>query len=354
MEKKKIELEQAVIDFSEIPYERKLEERALFPYSDLNKLTGGIVKGTLTAVVADAGAGKTTMISDVISQMLSDNDKVFAMFGEGTLKEQQDKMYRQMAPRDGMSYDYVPYYKNGVKTNIGSYFVGRDAEDYVRKYTKGKLYLYDIRRGMKVTDIVEAIEYAIQRYGVGYVVLDNSSQIETVTNDETKELKESFEILRQLAITKKIGIIVLAHFRKQTDVTKFRRDMTEIIGTSALSQKGAAVISLYRMDYVDRSTQYYKAFHRMMSENGWDLEETETDGRYKISSVAEVLKARSDNGQLGFCCLSFDKISQCYKQVDKGDANSSLFIKPTIKREPKPSDGLFDNLTEDTDSDLPF
>lgn len=353
MEKKKIDLEKAVIDFSNIPYERKLEERALFPYTDLNKLTGGIVKGTLTAVVADSGAGKTTMISDVISQMLSDNDKVFAMFGEGTIKEQQDKMYRQMAPKDGVTYDYVPYFKNGVKTNIGSYFVNRETEQYVRNYTKGKLFLYDIRRGMRVTDIVEAIEFAISKYGVGYVVLDNSSQIETVTNDETKELKESFEILRQLAITKRIGIIVLAHFRKQNDVTKFRRDMTEIIGTSALSQKGAAVISLYRMDYVDRSTQYYKNFHRLLSEKGWDLDEQDSDGKYVISSVAEVLKARSDNGQLGFCCLNFDKISQRYKQVESGGA-SSIFIKPTPKREPKASDGLFDNLSEDDSGDLPF
>lgn len=348
--KKKISLENAIRDFGDIPYSRVLEERALFPYSDLNKLTGGIVRGTITAIVADAGAGKTTMVSDIINKLISDGDKVFAMFGEGTIKDQQDKMYRQMTPYAKDSFSYVPYRKNGRSTNIGSYFVDEESESKVREKTRGKFYIYDIRYGMTITDIIEAIDYAIEHYGVRYFVLDNASQIETVSNAETKELKDAFEILRQEAIEKEIGIIVLAHFRKQPDVAKFRRDMTEIIGTSALSQKGVSVISLIRMDYIDRTTAYYRAFEKMMKENGWDLTQRTARGDYAISSVAEVLKSR--NGQLGFCCLGFNTVTQTYYQISRENEEK----KQTVHTAPTKTatNGLFDALTEVDDGDLPF
>ena len=350
---KKITIDQAIKDFSDIPYSRKLEERALYPYSDLNYLTGGIVCGTITAIVADAGAGKTTMVSDIINRMLSDGDKVFAMFGEGTIKDQLDKMYRQMTPFGNNNYTYVSYQKNGKNTNIGSYFVDERSEEKVREKTKNKLYLYDIQYGMTITDIVEAIDYAIDHYGVKYFVLDNASQIETISNSETKELKDAFEILRQKAIEREIGIVVLAHFRKQQDVSKFRRDMTEIIGTSALSQKGVTVISLIRMDYLDRSTTYFKSFSRLMEENGWNLALKNKQGNYNISAVAEVLKAR--NGQLGFCCLGFNTITQTYFQINKDGKEDKIVLHSEKTTQAQSNgNGAFDGLGEVSDDDLPF
>lgn len=350
---KKITIDEAIKDFGDIPYSRRMEERALYPYSDLNYLTGGIVCGTITAIVSDAGAGKTTMVSDIINRMLSDGDKVFAMFGEGTIKDQQDKMYRQMTPFGNNNYNYVTYQKNGKNTNIGSYFVDEHSEERVREKTKGKLYLYDIRYGMTITDIVEAIDYAIDHYGVKYFVLDNASQIETISNAETKELKDAFEILRQKAIEREIGIIVLAHFRKQQDVSKFRRDMTEIIGTSALSQKGVTVISLIRMDYLDRNTQYFKSFARLMEENGWDLSLRNKQGNYNISSIAEVLKSR--NGQLGFCCLGFNTITQTYFQINKdGKEDKIVLHSEKTAQAQSVGNGAFDGLGEVSDDDLPF
>lgn len=353
MVKQTIKLEDAILDFGDIPYSRELEERALFPYSELNKMTGGIVQGTITVIVADAGAGKTTMVSDCINRMIKDGDKVFAMFGEGTLKDQLDKMYRQMTVYDKNAYNYVPYKKNGRNTNIGAFFVNEDCEREIRERTRSKLYLYDTRYGTKITNIIDAIDMAISKYGIKYFILDNASQIDTVSNEETKELKDAWEMLRQVAITRHIGIIVLAHYRKQNDVTKFRRDMTEIIGTSALSQKGASVITLYRMDYLDRNTQYFKAFERLMEENGYILSDKTSTGDYKISCIVEVLKTRDPNGRLGFCALAFNKISQTYYQIDrigKDDDKPVLHSSKPVEKQ----NGFMSNLKEVKDEELPF
>ena len=44
-----------IIDFSTIPYERKLEERALFPFRTLNFLTGGMELGEITIIAGETG-----------------------------------------------------------------------------------------------------------------------------------------------------------------------------------------------------------------------------------------------------------------------------------------------------------
>lgn len=44
-----------IIDFSTIPYERKLEERALFPFNTLNFLTGGMELGEITVIGGETG-----------------------------------------------------------------------------------------------------------------------------------------------------------------------------------------------------------------------------------------------------------------------------------------------------------
>lgn len=352
MAKPTIKLENAVLDFGDIPYTRELEERALFPYTYLNKLTGGITQGTITVIVADAGAGKTTMVSDCINKMIKDGDKVFAMFGEGTIKDQIDKMYRQMTPYGKDTYNYVPYKKNGRNTNIGGYFVTEECEREIKERTRGKLYIYDIRYGTTITNIIQAIDYAIKTYGVKYFILDNASQIETVSNAETKELKDAFEMLRQVAIDRQIGIIVLAHYRKQNDVTKFRRDMTEIMGTSALSQKGATVLTLYRMDYLDRSTPYFKSFEKLMEENGWLLNEKNKHGDYKVSCIVEVLKSR--NGSLGFCALAFNPLTQTYYQIERIGKEDDKPVLHTEKPVVEQKQGFLSDLQEVKEEDLPF
>ena len=44
-----------IIDFSTIPYERKLEERALYPFGTLNFLTGGMELGEITVIGGETG-----------------------------------------------------------------------------------------------------------------------------------------------------------------------------------------------------------------------------------------------------------------------------------------------------------
>jgi replicative DNA helicase len=350
-----MDIKGSILDFGSIEYKRELEDRALYPYWDLNYLTGGIVRGTLSVLSADAGAGKTTMSSDIINNILSNGDKVFGLFGEGTIKDQQIKMYRQMTPYGKDNYECVKFKKNGKATNITGFFVDQESERKVKERTSGKLYIYDTKYGMNVKNILDAIDYVHNNYGVNYIVLDNASQIETTTMQETKEVKDAFEMLRKKAIDDFLGILVLAHYRKQQDTDNFRRDMTDIMGTSAISQKASTVMNIIRLDYLDRSTKQFKAFSKLMEMNGWDMEAKTQQGKYAISSVVEVLKSRF--GSLGFVALGFNSTTQTYYQIDKiyGEKqNEPILYDNKSKESTNNSKNKFDNMTLDDLDEMPF
>lgn len=345
-------IKDAILDFGTIEYKRELEDRALYPYWELNKLTGGIVRGSMTILAADAGAGKTTMSSDIINYILMGCDKVLGIFGEGTIKDQQIKMYRQMTPYGKDNYTSINFKKNGRNTNISGFFVDENSEKNVRNKTTGKLYIYDIKYGMGIEQILEAIDFAREKYGVNYIVLDNASQIETKTTQETKEVKDAFELLRRKAIDDFLGILVLAHYRKQPDTDNFRRNMVDIMGTSAISQKAATVINIIRIDYLDRSTKQFRSFQKLMSMNGWDLDAKNAQGKYVISAIAEVLKSRF--GSLGFVALGFNTITQNYFTIDKaGESKDSEAVLYNNKVEIKGIRSFCDMALDDTD-EMPF
>lgn len=55
MAEKEKKLSDYIIDFSTIPYERKLEERALYPFSTLNYLTGAMELGEISIISGETG-----------------------------------------------------------------------------------------------------------------------------------------------------------------------------------------------------------------------------------------------------------------------------------------------------------
>ena len=66
-----------ILDFSTIPYERKLEERCLFPFSTLNFLTGGMELGEITILAGETGCvdGKTEFFNGHQWKPISEYEK---------------------------------------------------------------------------------------------------------------------------------------------------------------------------------------------------------------------------------------------------------------------------------------
>lgn len=290
-----------IIDFSTIPYERKLEERALYPISTLNFLVGGMELGEISIIAGETGSGKTTFVSMCVAEIIK-HDKCFCIFGESTIEKQAHAQYRQMTPYTDNDYTFVNYYKDGQKTNVGKFFVSEKAENEIKEKTRKKLFYYDPKGGMDIDSILNAMNVAYKKGGIKYFVLDNIMQITTNTNDEVREIKDDFEQLRRFVIDNKVHCIVLAHYRKSNDYGCFRRRLEEIAGTSAIGNKCATALNIIRLDNVDKESKYSKSFAKLLEMNGYDFNECD--------AVIEVLKTR--HNKLGFVGLRYNKKSNTY------------------------------------------
>lgn len=313
-----------IIDFSTIPYERKLEERALYPFSTLNFLTGGMELGEISIVAGETGSGKTTLISMCVAEIIR-HDKCLCIFGESTLEKQAHAQYRQMTPYNDTDYSFVSYYKEGQKTNVGKYFVSEAAEQKIKEQTEKKLFYYDPKGGMDIDSILAVMKIAYERGGIKYFVVDNLMQISMETNDEIREMKDSFEQLRRFVIDNKVHIAVLAHYRKSNDYGEFRRRLEEIAGTSAIGNKCATAVNIMRLDNVDKETKYSKAFSKLLERNGYDF--------YECDAVLEVLKTR--HNKLGFVGLKYNKRTNTYYEARKINTNLEDTEKAEVVQ-PKP------------------
>ena len=331
-----------IIDFSTIPYKRQLEERALYPFGTLNFLTGGMELGEISIIAGETGSGKTTLASMCVNEIIK-HDKCFCIFGESTLEKQAHAQYRQMTPNDDSNYSFVNYYKDGVKTNVGKFYVSESAEQRIKEQTAKKLFYYDPRGGMDIESILSVMEVAYEKGGIRYYVLDNIMQIETFTNDEVREMKDSFEKLRRFVIDNKIHCVVLAHYRKSNDYGVFRRRLEEIAGTSAIGNKCATALNIIRLDNVDKNSKYSQSFAKLLEKNGYDFEDCD--------AIIEVLKTR--HNKLGFVGLKYNRRTNTYFESRKTNNSQEEDDKPVLFA---PKQSIYEELQpiEDFDGQLPF
>lgn len=308
-----------IIDFATIPYKRELEERVLFPFSTLNFLTGGLELGEITIIAGETGAGKTTLVSQIVDNIIQ-TDKCFCIFGESTIEKQAHAQYRQMTPYNDADYTFVNYYKNGVKTNVGKFFVSESAEKAIKEKTSKRLFYYDPRGGMDIDSILSVMKVAYEKGGIKYFVLDNIMQIETSTGDEVREMKDNFEKLRRFIIDNKLHCVVLAHYRKSNDYAEFRRRLEEIAGTSAIGNKCATALNIMRLDNIDKESKYAKAFAKLLEKNGYDINDCD--------AVIEVLKTR--HNKLGFVGLQYNRRTNTYREARRINNNQEENEKPVL------------------------
>lgn len=328
-----------IIDFSTIPYERQLEERALFPFGTLNFLTGGMELGEITVLGGETGSGKTTLVSQCIAEIIK-HDKCFCIFGESTIEKQAHAQYRQMTPYDDKDYTFINYYKGGEKTNVGKFFVSESAEQKIKQQTSKKLFYYDPKGGMDINSIMQVMNIALNKGGIKYYIIDNLMQLAMETNDEIREMKDSFEQLRRFVIDNKVHCIVLAHYRKSNDYGIFRRRLEEIAGTSAIGNKCATALNIIRLDNVDRESKYSKSFSTLLEKNGYDFSQCD--------AIVEVLKTR--HNKLGFVGLKYNKKTNTY--YESGRLNNN--IEQNEKAEVVQKQLTLIPANEEDEFDLPF
>lgn len=299
---------QKIYDIGIIPKREELEERFMYPFSQINYLLNGGCFNGVTLITSSSDNGKSTFASQIICDIIRQGYSACCFFGEDTPYESQDRIFKQSLNGEEREMSYVPYYANGKETNCGEWVLSNDAWEKARQKFAGKLYLYNTRASASVDDILEGFEEARTQHNCRVFLLDNVDQFQFSTENENKAIKDIVIKIRDYAINNKVAIFLIAHIRK-TERDVILPNMFDVKGTSSLVNIAKNVLIIVRMDKVDRSTKEYKSLKALLELNNYNLDEAD--------SLVHIAKTKGR--KIGFACLKYNRKSRVYYDCKKID-----------------------------------
>lgn len=283
--------------FNDYQYNDKSKERVLSKIDDLDYLTSGFELGCVTIWTGQTNAGKTTVMTMLIKQTILQGEKVFFFNGEQTKDDFKNNLYKQTVDKKDI---YEVQYPN---SRIFDKFVKKTELPRLERLYGENIYIYNNKMQRTIDFIVQAMDEVRIKNKVKVFILDNFMQIDTNSADEYREQKDIMEKLRTFAVNKNVHIHLVVHPRK-TEKFQVRLSIYDVIGSSNLVNKAYNVISIIRVDNLDKESQEYKQLDKLMQREGYDIEKT--------STILEVLKTKGlRNGLVG---LEYDSERRTFKQ----------------------------------------
>lgn len=194
--------------------------------------------GTLTLLSGMPGAGKSSLISQIICNTVDEGKNVWLFSGELSNPISKSWLNFLLAGQrniETFTSDGDSYYK-----------VKNDAIDQINEAYRGQWYVYKDNCDNDIDSLISSATDSIRKYGIKLVILDN---LMTVSNtDSDNELKEQTAVIKKLvALAQKynVAVILVAHPRKlakNVDMGLF-----DVAGSSNLVNLAHRTISLRRV-----------------------------------------------------------------------------------------------------------
>lgn len=333
-------LSKYIINFKDIPYERISIERVLTDFPDLDYHLKGIGIG-ITEILGETNVGKSLLSSMFIDAAIDQKYKVAVFAGEHSLKEYK-MLLMQMKAIKG-EFVVVPFMDNrGKNTNISDFYVSEEKEEKLNAKYNDNLFMFDVRQPERDIDtLISFINECNKELGIRYFMFDNLMEIDNNSQNQYQEQASILTKLRNLALRKKLFIILVMHTNKGVS-DNFRMTIKNAYGSSFVTNKGYNVIAIYRKDYLIIGKGQEKSFEKFkndITKNGFNYDECD--------SFIDILKTKGNsNGIVG---LVYDKDSKSYKQGRKiTQTEADKIYKQTIKQ------SSFADCESIDDEELPF
>lgn len=183
-------------------------------FNKIDKSIYGIFKNSLNIITAVGGSGKSTLINMMgILAPIEQGEKVMLFSGEMSSGIILGQLFGLMAGRN-----HTIEWDNGPNMPKG-YTVTKDAKLWIKKWLKGRLYLYDTSSMNITTDaykILDKMIYAYKRYGITNFVIDNLMCLSFDTNAENMNLTQTEFIVKLKTFTNvyPVSVFLVAHAKK--------------------------------------------------------------------------------------------------------------------------------------------
>lgn len=311
MEKK---IEDYVVDFANIPYERISLERVLTGFRDLDYYNKGIEVG-VTEVIGDTNTGKSILTSALIDFALRQEYKCGVFAGEHTLRKYKMLIMQQNAKQG--EFELVPFkdkykiYEDKEDTNIADWYVNQDVETRVNKKYNNKMFLYNVQKPDRDIDMLcSFMEYCHKQNGVRFFIVDNLMEIENNKDNQFQEQTEIATKLRNTALRYNLFVVLVMHTNKAAGADGFRLTVKNAFGSSNVTNKGYNVWFLYRKDQIitfNKNEKVLEKFKKDCVGCGYDFDKC--DGFIEVGKTKGV-----GNGIVG---IVYDGDSKTFKQAPK-------------------------------------
>lgn len=189
-------------------------------------LSGGLHVGELVLLTGKRGDGKSTFMSQLISNALQQNVHSFVYSGELTNS----------------------FFKAWIdKQIIGKWNIRPSEMDRLRQFYRGKICLFDnsLITDNEMETLLETIQISIKQYDCKLICVDNlMTAIETDSNEKLYRMQSKFVgTLKEIARKYNVVVLLVAHPRKSNGY-EFQND--DVSGSADITNKVDIVMSYSR------------------------------------------------------------------------------------------------------------
>jgi len=206
------------------------------PWEKLNNILKGWRTGELTVWSGRNGAGKSTILNQIIIDIAGRGERSCIYSGE-------------MPPERYLRWAVVQYKKN-------SYPSPTAAEDSLT-WMSGKIFILNISNIITPDKLLSDFEYAARRYGCAHFVIDSLMKINLNENDEYNQQKQFVTRLTDFCMRLNVHVHLVAHPRK-TQTDRDEPGKVDIKGSSHITDLAHNVIILNRAEEQQKETQRKK------------------------------------------------------------------------------------------------
>lgn len=231
-----------------VPSVEDLSDVKAIDFSEMDGVKTGVVAidreliklpyGTLTILSGMPGAGKSSLVSQIICNTIDEGKNVWLFSGELSNPISKSWLNFLLAGQrniDTVGTDGDTYYK-----------VNDNAINEINETYRGQWYVYKDNCDNDIDSLICSATDSIRKYGIKLVILDNLMTVSNVDSDN--ELKEQTMVIKKLvALAQKynVAVILVAHPRKlakNADMGLF-----DVAGSSNLVNLAHRTISLRRI-----------------------------------------------------------------------------------------------------------
>lgn len=335
-------LDDFLVKFEDIPYERTSKERVLTGFPDLDYFNKGIETG-LTEVLGDTNVGKSVFTSSLIRSAINQHYKVGVFAGEHSL-ESYKALIMQQNGRKG-DFECVPFTDtDGNETNIADWYVNEETEKRISEIYNGNMFLFDVRKPDRNIDtMIEVIKQAKEQYGVRFWIIDNLMEIDNKSANQWQEQTDIGNKLRNVFVQNDLFGVLVMHIHKTKSL---RLSIKDAFGSSNITNKAYRVWVIYRKDTLYPTKEQEKELNFIkqdLAKNGFDYD--------KCDGFVDTVKSKGNgNGIIG---IVYNPETKTYSQAPKISTTEADKIYKKLSKAPK-QDEISLEPYEDDDDELPF